>query len=506
MSVPYLPFRSLLRPLAGITDAESAAEAGARLKPWIEAVMPEFAPWLPLLAIPFDAEVPMTPETEEIEPAFRRERVFKTVEEFLLRVLVMPTLIVFEDTHWIDDASHSVLLHLVRSTAPRPWLVAITRRPQGLPFEERRIGSSSFRRSRARRPLGSRSQPLERSLSPKSCSERCRSARAATRSSCASSSRPLGPDGGVAALPETVETLITTRIDTLEPGDRFLLRNASVLGARFELDLLADVLADELEDVGDLDRWRRLGEFVAWEGTNELRFRHDLFRTVAYEGLSFRRRREIHGRVGTVLEARAEQGSVELAPLLSLHFLHAEDYERAWRYSVAVGELAQHRFANVDAAELFQRALAAAEHLELPPLEVARVAEALGDVCELAARYEEAGDAYRLARELAADGLVQSRLMRKEGILRERLGSYPEALDWYGRGLEALDDSAADEQRAAGPCAARARNRRRQIPPGPFRRGHPLELAGRRARRAGRRSRRARTRLLPAPPQSHLAG
>ena len=442
MSVPYLPFRSLLRPLAGITDAESPAEAGGRLKPWIEAVMPEFAPWLPLLAIPFDAEVPMTPETEEIEPAFRRERVFKTVEEFLLRVLVMPTLIVFEDTHWIDDASHSVLLHLVRSSAPRPWIVAITRRPQGLPFENgHRLlelsalpGEETARLALAAAGEVALSEELLGEVSERSGGNPLfvRELVAASRA-----------EGGVAALPETVETLITTRIDTLEPGDRFLLRNASVLGARFELDLLADVLADELEDVGDLDRWRRLGEFVTWEGTNELRFRHDLFRTVAYEGLSFRRRREIHGRVGTVLESHAEQGSVELAPLLSLHFLHAEDYERAWRYSVAVGELAQHRFANVDAAELFQRALAAAEHLELPPLEVAGVAEALGDVCELAARYEEAGDAYRHARELAADGLVLSRLMRKEGVLRERLGSYPEALDWYGRGLQALDDSAA---------------------------------------------------------------
>ena len=446
MSVPYLPFRSLLRPLAGITDAESPAEAGARLKPWIEAVMPEFAPWLPLLAIPFDAEVPMTPETEEIEPAFRRERVFKTVEEFLLRVLVMPTLIVFEDTHWIDDASHSVLLHLVRSSAPRPWLVAITRRPQGLPFVDepgdgQRVlelaalpGEETARLALAAAGEVALSEELLGEVSERSGGNPLfvRELVAASRA-----------DGGVAALPETVETLITTRIDTLEPGDRFLLRNASVLGARFELDLLADVLADELADVGDLERWRRLGEFVAWEGTNELRFRHDLFRTVAYEGLSFRRRREIHGRVGTVLESRAGQGSVELAPLLSLHFLHAEDYERAWRYSVAVGQLAQHRFANVDAAELFQRALAAAEHLELPPLEVAHVAEALGDVCELAARYEEAGVAYRLARELAADGLEQSRLMRKEGILRERLGSYPEALEWYGRGLQALDDSAA---------------------------------------------------------------
>ncbi len=69
VSVPYFPLRSLLRPLAGITDAESAEEAGARLTPWVEAVMPEFVPLLPLLAIPFDAEVPPTPESEEIEAA-----------------------------------------------------------------------------------------------------------------------------------------------------------------------------------------------------------------------------------------------------------------------------------------------------------------------------------------------------------------------------------------------------------------------------------------------------
>ena len=264
-----------------------------------------------------------------------------------------------------------------------------------------------------------------------------------TRCSCASSSSASRAGGNGSALPETVETLITTRIDTLEPGDRFLLRNASVLGARFELDLLADVLADELEDVGDLDRWRRLGEFVAWEGTNMLSFRHDLFRTVAYEGLSFRRRREIHGRVGSMLERRAGEGAVDLAPLLSLHFLLAEDYERAWRYSVAVGELAKRRSANVVAAELFERALTAADHLELPADEIARVAEMLGDVCELSGRYEEAGAAYLRAREHVGEGLPQTRLMLKEGVLRERLGNYPEALDWYDRGLDAIDVDAA---------------------------------------------------------------
>ena len=74
---------------------------------------------------------------------------------------------------------------------------------------------------------------------------------------------------------------------------------------------------------------------------------------------------------------------------------------------------------------------------------MARIAEALGDVCELAAWYDQAEESYARARQLSADVLAQARLMRKEGILRERLGSYPEALDWYMRGLEALDESGA---------------------------------------------------------------
>src|SRR4029453_4360090 len=99
------------------------------------------------------------------------------------------------------------------------------------------------------------------------------------------------------------------------------------------------------------------------------------------------------------------------------------------------------RSANVVAAELFERALTAADHLELPPSEGARVAEALGDGCEPAARYEQGMVAYARARRLTDDGPAQARLMRKEGIVCERSGSYVEALGWYERGLGALDAS-----------------------------------------------------------------
>ena len=51
----------------------------------------------------------------------------------------------------------------------------------------------------------------------------------------------------------------------------------------------------------------------------------------------------------------------------------------------------------------YERALAAADGLELVSQEVARVAESLGDVCELFAAYDRAEAGYARAQELAAD-------------------------------------------------------------------------------------------------------
>jgi len=128
---PYFVLRSLLRPLAGITLDLGPEEAGAQLSPWVQAVVPDLAPWLPLLAIPFGAEVEPTPETEQIDPSFRRVQLHQSVEQFLERVLVMPTLVVLEDSHWMDDASWDLIRHLTREAAARPWLLCVTRRPQG---------------------------------------------------------------------------------------------------------------------------------------------------------------------------------------------------------------------------------------------------------------------------------------------------------------------------------------------------------------------------------------
>ena len=218
-----------------------------------------------------------------------------------------------------------------------------------------------------------------------------------------------------------------------------------MIGARFELELLSQIVHEELPDAEDLEHWERLSEFAAWEGAGRLRFLHDLFRAVAYEGLSFKRRREIHGRVGALIEERAGESVADVADLLSLHYHRADEHTKAWEYSVMAGRRAQDRSANVEAIELYERALDVAEGAGADPAEVAVVAQALGDVAELSARYDDAEAAYKRAAEAVPDDVITNcHLLRKQGIVSERRGRYTDALELYERALGVLD-AAEDE-------------------------------------------------------------
>ena len=222
-----------------------------------------------------------------------------------------------------------------------------------------------------------------------------------------------------------------------------------MLGASFSAELVGEVLADDSEASADSEAWDRLSEFVERDPytPGAFRFRHALFRDAAYEGLSYKRRGELHAKVGEAYERLEGEGRGEFAELLSLHFFHAGDAEKSYRYSLVAGERAQAKFANVEAAGFYRRALDLAPQLELDPAELARVWEALGDVSELAGLYADAEEAYAQARELDA----HPRLLLKEGVIRERFGRYSEALRWYNRGLRSLDELEPDERGAA--CA-----------------------------------------------------
>jgi tetratricopeptide (TPR) repeat protein len=210
---------------------------------------------------------------------------------------------------------------------------------------------------------------------------------------------------GVASLPDTLDAVANAEIDALPPRDRYVLRHASVLGASFEIDLLLALLGRAQLDV-ERGALARLGDHLISDGAGRLRFRHGLLREAAYEGLPYRRRRELHRLAGGALETLTAGAVDERADALSFHFSMAQAWPQAWHYAPLAGRQARHMHAPAEAALHFQRAVDAARHLPGQPAgHVAPVWRELGDARFLMGDYGLADQAFARAAALTADDL-----------------------------------------------------------------------------------------------------
>ena len=448
-STPYYPFRPVLRSLLEVELNGGGEHNRATLEKRLATVDEDLVPWTPLLAAPLDIEVETTPEVENLDPAFWRARLHGVMGALLGQLLDSPTLLVFDDVHWMDDASSELLRYLGTQLPTRPWLACTTRRPI----------EGGFAAAEGTPPLPAltlRLEPLPAEDAKKLALAAAGDRRLTDEELAALMERGAGnplflqrlasvgeTSEEAKELPETVEALVATRIDQLAPGDRALLRWASVLGVSFSGALIHDVLEGDSVVAAGSDAWDRLGEFVERDPAvaGAFRFRHALIRDAAYDGLSYRRRRELHGRVAEVIEESQGDRPEEVAELLSLHYFNAGRWLLAWKYSRMAGEHAAAVYAHVEAATFFERSLEAARHLELPSAELCRVATALGDARLFLGRYEEATAAYGIARKHLDpdDPCSEPRLVIKQMVVPLRLRNYPQVLRLLTRGLQLLE-------------------------------------------------------------------
>jgi class 3 adenylate cyclase/tetratricopeptide (TPR) repeat protein len=450
-TTPYHPFRLLLDFLLASPGERGKEITPARLRRHVERAAPHLLPWLPLVAVPLGLEVPDTEETAPLAGEFRKRRLEEVVADFIGMLLLVPTVIVFEDVHWLDEASADLLSHLSLTLYARPWLVVATRRDRPTTFS---VPEQASPRQIWLEPL---TGDASAALIEQSLAELPLTTRQVEDLAARAGGNPLfltellgaaQSAEGLEELPDSVEALLIREIDRLSPPARRMLRSAAVIGAAFERDLLRTCLGEAWDD----KTWSSLEDFLVPQGGDAYRFRHMMARDTAYEGLPYRRRRELHERVGLTIKERAHRAEHEAA-LLSLHFFHAHDFEHAWRYSRIAGEQAQAMYANHDAAAFYERALASARRIRLDAVDFANVSEALGDVRLLLGEFRQAGSAFRTARaRLGDDSVEQARLMLKEAMAPWGLGNYRQALRWLTRGLRTLDgreDEEAITQRAA---------------------------------------------------------
>lgn len=141
---------------------------------------------------------------------------------------------------------------------------------------------------------------------------------------------PLGPDD----LPEDLESAIRAVLETLPPRAQSVLSGAAVIGAEIDPELLQEVLGhDEMEMLDLMDEARRARLLVASEpGQEMLSFPAAHARRVRMEILDGALRKELHGRVGVVQEARHGGNVSHLAGELAYHYGRAGNQTRALHF------------------------------------------------------------------------------------------------------------------------------------------------------------------------------
>lgn len=409
--------------------------------------------WASLVGIPFGLELPPSTEQRALTPTAARLRLRLELLPVLARIVPAGALLVIEDAHWLDEASANLLAAAVTAPGTRGLTAIISTRepvpdlqPDGMrrielgPLEDAAVEALLHHDAEGQHPLA---PAIAQALAdrarghPLFLEELISAARA-------------GRD--VNALPDTVEAMLVEHIDRLTPADRSVLRSAAVLGLGFDEEALAELVDLPLPEVRAA--LERLDDFIAPQGGGGWSFRQALARETAYEALPYRVRRTMHGRAAALLERMAGSEPGPSSPILSFHSDAAGDHDRSWRFSRMAAERAERQGAPVEASVFLRRALQAGKQIpELTPAALGDVALRLGDACELGGLYEEAEAAYReTARLVKHDPARRAEVCRKQGWLRERSGTYSQALRWYTRGLRELGE-------AGGLTATRLRGR-----------------------------------------------
>jgi class 3 adenylate cyclase len=217
------------------------------------------------------------------------------------RCRLSPVVMVIEDLHWIDSVSEEVLGKIVDSEAKLRLLLLHTRRPEYVPpwldsalvtkLRLEPLTAGDIRRLvQARLGVEALPEALARQVAERAEGNPLFAEEIVSflieRGMLRTTAGKLDFDASAvaAALPASVQSLLTARVDRLATKERALLQAASVIGRRFDAELLAAA-------VGEPDIDARLAamqalDLVHVEGkSSDYVFKHALVRDALYQSL-----------------------------------------------------------------------------------------------------------------------------------------------------------------------------------------------------------------------------
>ncbi|OBH51717.1 adenylate/guanylate cyclase domain-containing protein [Mycobacterium sp. E2479] len=338
--IPFQVVARLLRASFGITELEGGA-ARARVREQATRADPRDLLLLDDLLGIADPDVPLP----QIDPDARRRRLTALINAVSL-ARTEPVVYIVEDAHWVDAVSESMLADFFTVIPQTKSTVLITARTEYEGALTRVLGAQTIALA-----------PLIHSDIAALIGELLGSHPSVGDLAAAITERAAGnpffaeemvrdliqrgvltgqhgkyvcrTDVAEVSVPATVQAAIEARIDRLDTAAKKTLNAASVIGARFEAELLAtlgvDVVVDELLSAELIDQ-------VRFTPSAEYAFRHPLIRAVAYESQLSASREQTHRKVAAAIEARDPSAADENAALIATHLAAAGQLAQSCRW------------------------------------------------------------------------------------------------------------------------------------------------------------------------------
>ncbi len=452
----YFVWREIWSTLFRLDDSLSEADQVQVVLAALAAIDPALVPRAPLLQGILDLPIPDNDLTAQFDAKLRKTSLEGLLVECLrAQASEAPLVLVLEDCHWLDPLSRDLLEVLARALTDLRALLVLAYRPstdvggglgiERLPhFDEIVLAeldthdASLLIRSKLEQMLGAGTEPplalvelvTKRSQGNPFYIEEL-------LNFISSQGVNLQDEASLKRLqlPESLHSLILSRIDAVGEAPRRTLKVASVLGRVFRAPMLPGVYSE----LGTFDAVKAHLETLATqdlvnldqEAEQTYLFKHVVTQEVAYESMPFAFRSMLHERVGSYIESAEADGIERQLDLLAHHFWYSENLAKKREYLGRAGDAAQAAYANSAAIDYFERLAPLAEQGTRVD-----VLLKLGKVLELVGNWRRAeqvdSEAMVLAENLGDDSARASCDAALAEVARKQ-GRYDEAVERLDR-------------------------------------------------------------------------
>jgi class 3 adenylate cyclase len=427
-STPYHGCATILSRLYGVDASDTNAPSPTLRERVLAELGPDRQPFAPLLNAVLPLGLAETDETLQLADEARQENTLRLVVE-LLRFATggRPLALILDDAHWLDSPSWALLRRLQREI--HPLLLMLVARPLDdtpSPYADFLTQPHAHRLTLDALPHSAVEQLVSRRLGvralPRAVSELIRTKaegnpffseelayalRDARLIDIIDGELRLTPGtGSLEALdfPDTVQGVITSRIDLLPPQQQLTVKVASVIGRIFAFRVLRDVypVKQEIgglrENLATLERLDLTPVETPEPNLSHI-FKHIVTQEVVYGLMTYAQRQQLHRETALWYEQLGEGDPGRTQALLAHHWRQAGDFRRAVSYYEQAGEAALRDYANEEAIRLLGAAVELSD-ATYPALQRARWHRLMAEAAYRLTRVEDSVAYYEQALRL----------------------------------------------------------------------------------------------------------